>query len=618
MKPLWYSLYALILGSLLLVAGCTSTIKQTRQQTADNESSWAALSSKDPATLSDREKWSLARKAFSRAETARDRGDSEPAARYYEIALELLGSLDLASIDLETQRVLTFNRQVLHSYDEFVASIKSLPPNAGLTAVLEAGSADDEEQDVEIEPLNPDDDVDATPVFILNHDPLPDVPMDMNSQVKSHINFFTGKGRSVMERWMERSAEIFPRLRPILREEGIPEEVMYLAMIESGLNLQAYSYARASGLWQFIASTGRIYGLHIDRVYDERRHVELSTRAACSYLRKLHDQFGDWYLAFAAYNCGEGRVDREIRRSNTHNYWKMNKLPRQTRNYVPTYLAVREICEHPEQYGFPSLPEEIPFESHREFVYGPYKLEDIANAAGADPEETKRLNPEFIQGIVPKTPEPFMVRLPNPSRDDFALHLKQMPETDIQPTTVHRVQRGETLGSIAKRYGTTVSAIKSLPENKQINPRKMSIGTRVIVPVPSYRYATRASSQPQEYTTTTTSDGDQIIYTVHRGETLGKIGTQLGVSVDQICRENNIADASRIQPGQKLKITVKGTPTYASKQPVSGKKYHTVRRGDTVWSIAQAYRVETRTILKWNKLSRSGRIYPGQKLIVNQ
>ncbi|RQV94453.1 LysM peptidoglycan-binding domain-containing protein, partial [bacterium] len=473
MKPLRYSLYALILGSLLLSVGCTSMSKQARLTTTDSESSWAALSAKDPTTLSDREKWSLARKAFSRAEAARERGENEPAARYYEIALELLGSLDLASIDLETQRVLSFNRKVLRSYDEFVASIKSLPPNAGLTAVLEAGASDDEEPGIEIEPLNPADEVDTTPVLILNHDPLPGVPKDMNSRVKSHIEFFTGKGRSVMMRWMERSAEIFPRLRPILREEGVPEEVMYLAMIESGLNLEAYSYARASGLWQFIASTGRIYGLHIDRVYDERRHVELATRAACSYLRKLHDQFGDWYLAFAAYNCGEGRVERELRRSHTNSFWKLNRLPRQTKNYVPTYLAAREICENPEKYGFPPLPEEIPFETHREYVYGPYKLDDIANAAGVDPGETKRLNPEFIQGVVPKTPEPFMVRMPATPRDDFTLHLKQMPETDIQPTTVHVVRRGETLGSIAKRYGTTVSAIRSQPENRRINPRKM-------------------------------------------------------------------------------------------------------------------------------------------------
>ncbi|RQV99427.1 LysM peptidoglycan-binding domain-containing protein [bacterium] len=143
----------------------------------------------------------------------------------------------------------------------------------------------------------------------------------------------------------------------------------------------------------------------------------------------------------------------------------------------------------------------------------------------------------------------------------------------------------------------------------------MRVGAHVVVPVPSYKYATRPSSQPREYTTT--PDGDQIIYTVHRGETLGQIGRQLGVSVNQICSENGISDQNRIQPGQKLRITVKGQPTYASKS--SGEKqYHTVRRGDTVWSIAQTYRVDTTTILRWNNLSRSGRIYPGQKLIVNQ
>jgi membrane-bound lytic murein transglycosylase D len=447
----------------------------------------------------------------------------------------------------------------------------------------------------------------------------------MNSQVQGQINFFTKKGHSVMLRWMERSATIFPRLRPILREEGIPDEVMYLAMIESGLNLQAYSYASASGLWQFIPSTGRIYGLHVDRVYDERRHVELATRAACSYLRKLYEQFGDWYLAFAAYNCGEGRVDKEVRRSGTDNYWNLRRLPRQTKTYVPIYLAAREICENPERYGFPPLPAERPFEIHREYVHGPYKLEDVANAAGVDVETVKALNPEFIKGVIPKAAEPFVVRMPSPVRDDFVLRLQDMPETVIQPTTSHKIKRGETLAKVAEKYGTTVSAILSQPENKRINPRKMSIGTEIYIPVPSYAH-TQSTEASQENAVASSAvekspvkeTEDQIVYTVHRGETLGKIGRQLGVSVDQICGENGISNPNGIRPGQKLKITIKGAPTYAAKKKSGDAVYHTVERGDTVWSIAQAYQVDTGAIYKWNKLSRSSKIYPGQRLVVNR
>jgi membrane-bound lytic murein transglycosylase D len=623
MKPLRYSIYLIILGNLLLFTGCASVANQTRAMSNNSEESFKTLSTKDPASLSDREKWSIARKAFARAESERDRGNTESAARYYEIALDLLGGLDLASLDMDTQRVLTFNRKVLSSYDKFVDQIKSLPPNMGLTAVLEAGTLDDEEES-EIEPINHESEIDTTPVFVLNHDPLPGVPTAMNSQVQGQISFFTKKGRGVMTRWMERSADIFPRLRPILREEGIPDEVMYLAMIESGLNLQAYSYASASGLWQFIPSTGRLYGLHIDRVYDERRHVELATRAACSYLRKLYEQFGDWYLAFAAYNCGEGRIEKEVQRNGTNNYWNLRRLPRQTKTYVPIYLAAREICENPERYGFPPLPPERPFEIHREFVHGPYKLADVASAAGVDAETVKELNPEFIKGVIPKAAEPFMVRMPAPVRDDFALRLQDMPETVIQPTSSHRVKRGETLAKIAEKYGTTVSSILSQPENKRINPRKMSIGTEIFIPVPSYTH-TPSTETPQENTVASSSvekntakeTADQIVYTVHRGETLGKIGGQLGVSVDQICGENGISNPNSIRPGQKLRITVKGAPTYAAKKS-SGAVYHTVERGDTVWSIAQAYQVDAGAIYKWNRLSRSAKIYPGQKLVVNR
>jgi hypothetical protein len=164
MKPLRYSIYLIILGNLLLFTGCASVANQTRLMSNSSEESFKTLTPKDPATLSDREKWSIARKAFSKAEAERDRGNTESAARYYEIALDLLGGLDLASIDMDTQRVLTFNRKVLSSYDKFVDSIKSLPPNMGLTAVLEAGTLEEEEE-TEVEPINAEAEVDTVPVF---------------------------------------------------------------------------------------------------------------------------------------------------------------------------------------------------------------------------------------------------------------------------------------------------------------------------------------------------------------------------------------------------------------------------------------------------------------------
>ncbi len=634
-------LLAVLTASWLLI-GCSSS--RQLSGTPGNTEFRDRLS--QSAQLTDREKWSLARKSFAYAQRAEDRKNTEDAAFYYEASLELLGAIDLASIDLEMHRVASFNRQVLESYDQFVSETKSLPASSGLTAVIEAGEAqhagEEEEDDApdEIEIVAPEHVQPAPEVSIQPmKTPLPSVPMEINSKVRNQIHFFQTKGNKVMLRWMERAATIFPRMRPILREEGIPQEMLYLSMIESGLNMNAYSYASASGLWQFIPGTGRNYGLHIDRTYDERRHVELATRAACNYLRTLYEMFGDWYLAMAAYNCGEGRVARDIKRCNTTDYWAMHRLPRQTRGYVPTYLAARAICESPERYGFPPMPPERQFECERVYVPGGYKLDDIARAAGHDPQTVRDLNPEFLKGIVPDRGQELMVRLPGAASESFDVDLASLPKTVIVPTSTHRVRKGDTLNKIADKYGTSVNAILAMPENKRVKPRSLRVGQEISIPVAEVRYAEESrktvkevAAEKSEPLVPVEPTTDRITYTVHRGESLGKISQRLGVSVDQICRENSISDASKIHPGQKLNVTVKGEPRYAQAAPktpkttkksesaaqAAAKRYYTVQRGDTMWSIAQAHGVDLQTMLKLNRLSKRSNIYPGQRLIVSK
>ena len=632
-------LLAVLTASWLLI-GCSSSRQLSgnsgRQEFRDRLS--------QSAQLTDREKWSLARKSFAYAQRAEDRKNTEDAAFYYEASLELLGDIDLASIDLEMHRVASFNRQVLESYDQFVSETKSLPASSGLTAVIEAGEAqhagEEEEDDApdEVEEITIQTPTQETPEVEIRplKTPLPGVPMEMNSKVRNQIHFFQTKGNKVMHRWMERAATIFPRMRPILREEGIPQEMLYLSMIESGLNMNAYSYASASGLWQFIPGTGRNYGLHIDRTYDERRHVELATRAACGYLRNLYEMFGDWYLAMAAYNCGEGRVVKDIKRCKSNDYWALHRLPRQTRGYVPTYLAARAICESPERYGFPPMPPERPFECERVYVPGGYKLDDIARAAGHDPQTVRDLNPEFLKGIVPDRGTELMVRLPGAASESFDVDLASLPKTVIVPTSTHRVRKGDTLNKIADKYGTSVNAILAMPENKRVKPRSLRVGQEISIPVAEVRYAEESrktvkevAAEKSEPLVPVEPTTDRITYTVHRGESLGKISQRLGVSVDQICRENSISDASKIFPGQKLNVTVKGEPRYAQAAPkttkksesaaqAAAKRYYTVQRGDTMWSIAQAHGVDLQTMLKLNRLSKRSNIYPGQRLIVSK
>ncbi|MDD5087746.1 MAG: LysM peptidoglycan-binding domain-containing protein [bacterium] len=617
MKSFFLTLAATAVLAAFLLSGCASMSTTARTSPNGNTTTRPTY---DLSKLTEREKWNLAQQTYAQALKEQGRRNAEGAVYHFEATMDILGSLDLASIEIPTQRALAFQRKVLKSYDAFLATLDQLPDGAGPEAVLEASTEGEGELDDDLLSETGEDRVEIPVEIVPNAPPLPSVPLVMNAKVADQLNFFMNKGRNVMLRWMERSAIYFPRLRPILREEGIPDEVMYLAMIESGLNPRAYSYAHAAGVWQFIPSTGRNYGLQVNSVYDERMHVEASTRAACRYLRTLYDMFGDWYLAFAAYNCGEMRIQREIKKYGS-DYWKMTRLPRQTRGYVPAYLAARTICENPEKYGFPPVPREMPFECERITVEGAYRLEQIAEAAGHDGRTVKDLNPEYVRGVTRKD-HSNTVRLPRAGRDDFALRLASMPETVVKPTTTHYVRKGETLGRIAQKYGTTVSAITAQPENRGVKANKLRIGQRIVVPVAQLASGGAESPSPKSAPKTaalnnTALSGDhEILYTVHRGETLGKIAREIGVSVSEICRQNSIRNANEIQPGQKLRIRVDGGQALASGK--GGSKVHTVQPGDTVWSIAQAYGQDYERILAWNKLNKRSRIFPGQQLIVDR
>ena len=668
MRPTLILLVALV-PILLLYARVDVAHAATTTASSDTKQLQSPRSIAENSPLSERQKWGLAQDAFKKAQKEEKRKDNEAAAYYYEVALELLGSLDLASIDLPAGRVLSLQSKVLKRYNSFLASIDNLPSTAGPVAILESvAPKSDAESDQIPEKDNPAQAENLTPQATLRPDRtrLPDIPMTMNGAVAGQITFFMNRGRKVMMKWMERAAYMFPRLRPILAQEGIPEDVLYLAMIESGLNPRAYSYAHAAGVWQFIPSSGRIYGLDVGRLYDERMHVEESTRAACQYLRKLYDEFGDWYLAFAAYNCGELRVEKEIARSRTRDYWNLRKLPAQTRGYVPAYLATRAICENPTQYGFPPMNPETPYGGAEVWVNGNYKLDDVARAAGVDADMVADLNPEFVQGVIPSG-APVKVRLPRDPDSGFESRLAGMPRTIIPATALHKVRRGESLADIASLYGTTPEEIRAMPDNRKVSFKKLRPGVELTVPlaqeiapkgnqplavaaaamVPKSQPANGAQkkivvseSEPKSVADvsdpnrvspdklTTQAATHKIIYTVHRGESLGKISRQLGVSVEEICQQNNIKNRNHVVPGSKLTITIEGGPVEvaaqpqktddAAKKPEAKSFTHTVQPGDTIWSIARQYGQDPHKILNWNRLTRESAIYPGQELIINQ
>ncbi|MFZ5447485.1 MAG: transglycosylase SLT domain-containing protein [Thermodesulfobacteriota bacterium] len=253
-----------------------------------------------------------------------------------------------------------------------------------------------------------------------------DVPIQMNKQVRAYLVYFSTERKAVITRYLARSTRYLPMIQEIFQEAGLPEDLAYLAMIESGFNNKAYSPAAACGMWQFIKGTGLRYGLVIDSYVDERRDPEKATRAAAKYLLDLYKQFGSWYLAAASYNCGEGRVQRELNQSNHKNFWELSAnmcLPTETKNYVPQMIAATIIAKNPEKFGFKNVPYLPPLKVDKVKVNETTSLTAAAVAVNVPKEELAALNPELLRGITPPGTPSYNLNLPANSKELFTKNI---------------------------------------------------------------------------------------------------------------------------------------------------------------------------------------------------
>ncbi len=253
-----------------------------------------------------------------------------------------------------------------------------------------------------------------------------DVPIQMNKQVRAYLVYFSTERKEVIRRYLARSTRYLPMIKEVFQENGLPEDMAYLAMIESGFSAQAYSPAHASGMWQFIKGTGLRYGLAIDSYVDERRDPEKSTRAAAKYLLDLYKQFGSWYLAAASYNCGEGRVQRELNQTNNKNFWELSAnmcLPNETKNYVPQLIAATIIAKNPEKFGFKNVGYLPSLKCDKVQVTEATSLKAAAMALNLPPEEVQSLNPELVRGVTPPETPNYTLNLPYNSKETFGKNI---------------------------------------------------------------------------------------------------------------------------------------------------------------------------------------------------
>ena len=487
-----------------------------------------------------------------------------------------------------------------------------------------------------------------------------DVPLIQNQHVNRHLMYYTLRRPDVMERWLERSEYYFPMMLEIFNDEGVPTELIHLSMIESGLVPTARSWAAAVGLWQFIRATGAVYGLEVNWWIDERRDPVKSTRAAAQHLRDLHNVWGDWHLALANYNLSPRGLRRAINAAGgVEDYWAAYPyLPRETRGYVPGYIAATMIAMNPEEFGFERNYGGSAYTYDVVEVDGLMPLEDLAKAAGISMQEIRDYNPELLRWATPPGGK-YPLKIPTGIKEDFLAAYQVIPkENRASEVAMHTVSSGETLGYIARRYGTSVRALFDSNDglSSTIHP-----GQTIVVPVaPGSREqiaADRAANRSAGTTTQRTQQTRQQVqapanttsmsYTVKSGDTVGHIAEWFDVRAWQLRAWNNVQNTIRV--GQRLTIHVPTNRssyysqvvnlTFAQKQeierrqragenifslrfdgssPSSGETItYTVRRNDTLGNIARSHGVSVADIQRDNNISGTT-IYAGQSLTIRR
>ena len=441
----------------------------------------------------------------------------------------------------------------------------------------------------------------------------------------SKLAWFT-RNQAYLDRVSTRAKPYLYYIVEELEKRNMPLDLALLPIVESAYNPFAYSPSRASGIWQFIPGTGKKYGLTQNWWYDGRRDIVTATGAALNYLQKLHQEFdGDWLLALAAYNSGEGNVGKAIRRNKKAgkptDFFSL-RLPRETRGYVPSLLAVAEIVSNPGKYKITLKPIANTRYFKQVDINSQIDLATAAELSELSIEELYTLNPGFNRWATdPKGPH--LLLIPVDKASEFENKLASLTSDDRIKWQQHKIQKGESLGRIATRYRTDVATLKQI---NRLKSNTIHTGRSLLIPAaqkPLKHYSLSLDSRRYKGLKRS-GDGQRYVYTIKRGDNLWDIGRHYGISVKQLCAWNAISSKSILRPGKKLEIwvedetdkTAKVIPV-VSKKSIAGDSQHIsyqVLEGDSLWLISQRFGVPVDQIKKWNNLAKKRYIKPGQLL----
>lgn len=438
--------------------------------------------------------------------------------------------------------------------------------------------------------------------------------------VKGRLAWYA-KNQEYLDRVVERSRPYLFHVAGEVEKRGFPLELALLPIVESAFHPFAYSRSHASGIWQFIPSTGKIYGLKQNWWYDGRRDIVAATRAALDYLEKLNKEFGgDWLLALAAYNTGERNVARAIRRNKRAgkdtDFFSL-RLPRETKGYVPSLLAVAELVANPERHGIVWQP----VTDQRYFAQvdtgEQIDLAVAADLAGMNMDDLYTLNPGFNRWATdPQGPHRILV--PIDREQSFRDKLAGLPPDGRMNRQDHVIKSGETLAGIAARYRSSVAVLKHI---NQLRSDTIHRGHTLLVPVPKHalKHYTLSVDGRRLRGLKDTGDGRKFVYTIKRGDTLWDIGRKYGVTVTQLTNWNGISRRKILRPGQKLNLWLAEAGKQAdikTDQPAVEPIRYIVRKGDNLSKIARKFSVTLKELLAWNNLRKNDTIYPKQKITV--